>query len=80
MFQWWLTGVAVLAALLAFARVRSIAKRLERMSESYWEMRYELSQLRARVNRIDPQQQAPAAESAPPGAATAFVPLSSLKK
>ena len=82
-FQWWLTGVALLAllaVLAAFARVRSLAKRLERMSESYWELRYELGQLRARVNRLDPEQPAQASESAPPAGATAFVPLSSLKR
>ena len=78
-FQWWLTGGAVLAAVAAFARARRVAKRLERMSESYWELRYEISQLRARVNRLDPEQ-SPAAESAPAAAQTAFVPLSSLKR
>jgi hypothetical protein len=78
-FQWWLTGGAVLAAVAAFARARQLAKRLERMSESYWELRYELSQLRARVNRLDPEHQGPADPAqAPP--ATAFVPLSSLKR
>jgi hypothetical protein len=79
MVHWWLTGAAVLAALAAFARARSLAKRMERMSESYWEVRYELSQLRARVNRVDPLQ-TPAADPAPPAATTAFVPLASLKK
>ena len=78
-FQWWLTGGAVLAAVAALARARHVAKRLERMSESYWELRYEISQLRARVNRLDPEQP-PASESAPAAAQTAFVPLSSLKR
>jgi len=78
-FQWWLTGGAVLAAVAALARARHVAKRLERMSESYWELRYEISQLRARVNRLDPEQP-PAPESAPAAAQTAFVPLSSLKR
>jgi hypothetical protein len=79
-FQWWLTGGAVLAALAAFARARHVSKRLERMSESYWELRYELSQLRARVNRLDPEPQAPGSEPAQAPPATAFVPLSSLKR
>jgi hypothetical protein len=79
-FQWWLTGGAVLAAVAALARARHVAKRLERMSESYWELRYEISQLRARVNRLDPEPPPPAGESAPVAAQTAFVPLSSLKR
>ena len=58
------------------------AKRLERLTESYWELRYEFAQLRARVNRLDPEQTPPRAAAEPPAApaATAFVPLSSLKR
>jgi hypothetical protein len=79
-FQWLLTGAAVLAALAALNKARHLAKRLERLTESYWELRYEHGQLRARVNRLDPEQ--PAAAEAPQAArtTTAFVPLSSLKR
>ena len=79
---WLLTGAAVLVAAASFAKVRRLAKRLERLTESYWELRYEHGQLRARVNRLDPEQQpAAAAPDAPhPGTTTAFVPLSSLKR
>jgi hypothetical protein len=77
---WLLTGAAVLVAAASFAKARRLAKRLERLTESYWELRYEHGQLRARVNRLDPEQQ-PAAPDAPhPGTTTAFVPLSSLKR
>jgi len=55
-------------------------KRLERLTESYWELRYEHGQLRARVNRLDPEQAAPAADAGPAPGATAFVPLSSLRR
>jgi hypothetical protein len=80
-FHWLLTGTAVLLAGVAFARARSLAKRLERLTESYWDLRYEHGQLRARVNRLDPEQPPAAAQQAAPGAATtAFVPLSSLKR
>jgi len=78
--QWLLTGVAVLVAVAALARARRLAKRVERLTESYWELRYEHGQLRARVNRMDPET-APA-DSGPPapgGGTTAFVPLSSLR-
>jgi hypothetical protein len=77
--QWLLAGAAVIVALLAWAKARRLAKRLERLTESYWELRYEHGQLRARVNRLDPDAIA-AADSAPAGAPpTNFVPLSSLK-
>jgi uncharacterized protein (DUF2062 family) len=77
-----LLGTAVLLALAALVRARRTAKRLERLTESYWESRYELAQLRARVNRLDPEQKTPRASAEPAAApaATAFVPLSSLKR
>jgi hypothetical protein len=77
--QWLLAGAAVIVALAAWAKARRLAKRLERLSESYWELRYEHGQLRARVNRLDPDA-GPASDAAPAGSpGTAFVPLSSLK-
>ena len=71
--------VALLVALLAFARARSVAKRIERLSESYWELRYEHGQLRARIAQLENPGSAPQARE-PGGAGVAFVPLSSLKK
>jgi hypothetical protein len=62
-----------------------VSKRLERLSESYWELRYEHGQLRSRIARLEPapgehvpgeHEQQPRAQSG----ATAFVPLSSLKR
>jgi hypothetical protein len=79
--QWLFTGAAFLLAGAAFAKARRLARRLERLTESYWELRYEHGQLRARLNRLDPD--ASAAGSAEPTTAsgvTAFVPLSSLKR
>ena len=78
--QWLLTSVAVLVAVAALAKARRLTKRLERLTESYWELRYEHGQLRARVNRLDPEQPITAPETAPRGGTTAFVPLSSLKR
>ena len=77
--QWVITGAAIVIAAAAYARTRRLAKRLERLTESYWELRYDHGQLRARVNRLDPDQQT-ASETPPPAGTTAFVPLSSLKR
>jgi hypothetical protein len=74
-----LTGAAVLVAVAALVKARRLAKRLERLTESYWELRYEHGQLRARVNRLDPEAPAPA-PAAPATSTTAFVPLSSLRR
>jgi len=79
-FQWLLTGAAVLLAAAAFAKARRLARRLERLTESYWELRYEHGQLRARLNRLDPDPAAGAPEPTRSTGVTAFVPLSSLKR
>ena len=82
-FQWLLTGAAVLVAVAALVKARRLAKRLERLTESYWELRYEHGQLRARVNRLDPEAPPPGVpgeEASRLAGATAFVPLSSLKR
>jgi hypothetical protein len=77
--HWLLTGAALVLAGAALMVARRQSKRLERLTESYWELRYEHGQLRAHVNRIDPAApaaSAPAAESPPAN----FIPLSSLKR
>jgi len=76
---WLLSGAAVATAAAALIKARRLAKRLERLTESYWELRYDHGQLRARLNRIDPDPAAPP-EPAKSAGTTAFVPLSSLKR
>ena len=70
----------MIVAAAALLKARKLAKRLERLTESYWELRYEHGQLRARVNRLDPDASPAAAEPAQRPGVTAFVPLSSLKR
>jgi len=78
--HWLLTGASILLAALALLRARRTAKRLERLTESYWELRYETGQLRARVTRLEPSEAGSSGPQADPAGATAFVPLSSLKR
>ena len=79
--HWLLTTFALLIAALALARARRLTKRLERLTESYWELRYDHGQLRARVARLDPEAPAtPAADTSQQSGSTQFVPLSSLKR
>jgi hypothetical protein len=78
--QWSLIGAAVLVAVAALVKARRLAKRLDRLTESYWQLRYEHGQLRARLNRVDPEQPGPASETPRTAGTTAFVPLSSLKR
>jgi hypothetical protein len=77
--HWLLTVAAILTAAWALIRARRVARRLERLTESYWELKYDHGQLRARVARLDPDAPDTPADPAPRSGATAFVPLSSLK-
>jgi hypothetical protein len=78
--QWVATLVAVLVAVAALLRARGLARRLERLSESYWELRYEHGQLRSRIAQLEqPGAERSVQEPAVP-VQTAFVPLSSLKR
>ena len=81
MFQWLLIGVGVAFAVAAFVRTRRTTKRLERLTEAYWELRYEHGQLRSRVKALEPPQpDADQDQIVRQTGATAFVPLSSLKR
>ncbi len=79
-------GVSLLAAVLALLRAGRAGKRAERLAESYWDLRYEIGQLKVRADRLEAVtgmvDADPLDEPAAPRAAstTSFVPLSSLKK
>jgi hypothetical protein len=72
-------GAALLVALAALAATRRLRRRLDALTQSYWELRYEFTRLRSQVARLDPAQQAATeAPEAQPNA-VAFVPLSALR-
>jgi hypothetical protein len=71
------SGAALLLAIYACWRARHVARRLERLTESYWELRYEHGQLRARVARLEPPEPVSEPQAGQPGK-VAFVPLASL--
>jgi hypothetical protein len=79
--QWVTSGAAIVVAALAFLRARQLSRRLDRLTESYWELRYDYGQLRSRLAQLQPPDPTapPAQDHAAPGQ-TAFVPLSSLKR
>ena len=67
--------VAVVALLVA----RRTARKLDALTQSYWELRYDYTRLRSVVSRLDPGEPDEVAPAAPPSQVT-FVPLSSMKK
>jgi hypothetical protein len=79
---WIVAVLALLVALVACAWARRVARRLEALTQSYWELRYDYTRLRSQVARLDPEQpERVAPDPAPQQAATvSFVPLSSIRK
>ena len=86
MVLWTVAVVGVLVACAAWARAGKTARKLEALNQSYWELRYEIGQLKVRINRLESaaglSEPEPEASVAAPQAMpkTSFVPLSSLKK
>jgi hypothetical protein len=74
-----LSGLALAVALLALSIARRTARKLEALTQSYWELRYEYTKLRSQVQRLDPEvDDTPPAPAAP--SQVTFVPLASMKK
>ena len=58
---------------------RRVARKLDALHQSYWELRYDYTRLRSQLSRIDPGE--PEDEPAPaPSSTSTFISLSSLKK
>jgi hypothetical protein len=77
---WIVAGVALVLALAALGAVRRSFRKIDALTQSYWELRYDYTRLRSQLARLDPEQaSAPPADPAPPAAVT-FVPLASMRK
>ena len=86
MTVWFIAGAALVAALVAWVVARRTARRVAELSDLYWELKYQLGELRAQLlqsqgpRRTDADAEAvpsPAAAGKPPDV---FVPLASLKR
>jgi hypothetical protein len=75
-----LTVMAIAVAGFALLRLRRLGRRLDRMTDSYWELRYEYGQLRSRVTRLEGGGEPEQPAGAPEGGSTSFIPLSSIKR
>jgi hypothetical protein len=76
---WVIAGIALLVAVVALALTRRVARKLEALTQSYWELRYDYTRIRSQLSRLDPDEQR-ADEPAPAASQVTFVPLSSMKK
>ena len=79
MVPWVIAAGALLLAAAAWARAGRVARKLDSMTQSYWELRYDFTRLRSQVARLDPETAELAPQVPPPGQ-VAFVPLASIKK
>ena len=75
-----LAFTAIGAAGLAWFLARRASRRVNQLTDSYWQLRYEYGQLRSRVTRLEggTEGEPPAAGAEPPGGS--FIPLSSIKR
>jgi len=75
---WWVSGVSLLLAGMAWAASRSNARQLAQLSEQYWALKFEHGELKARLKALAPTPEEQAA--AQPPVQQTFVPLSSMKR
>ena len=79
---WIVALVALMIALAALGQARRLARKLDALTQSYWELRYDYTRLRSQVARLDPEQTSEPAASEPAASShsVSFVPLSSIRK
>lgn len=83
MLLWGIAALGLLLALVGTARIRRVSRRLDALTQSYWELRYDYTRLRAQVARLDPEADSSSPEPAPQPPASSevtFVPLSTIRK
>ena len=80
MLPWVIAGVALAVALAAWMRAGRTARKLDALTQSYWELRYDFTRLRSQVARLDPGEAEQQETPAPPAGQMAFVPLSSIRR
>ena len=79
-FLWFLTGASLVVALIALVQVRRTAKRLEQLTQNYWELKYQNGELRVQLQRLSGESTAQPAQPAATQGRDSFVPLASLKR
>ena len=77
---WVVTAVALAVAVAAWVLARRTARRLEQLSQMYWELKYQHGELRAHVRQLTGEPHTTAASTGPRPSPDAFVPLASLKR
>jgi hypothetical protein len=79
---WAVAAIGAVIALVALASTRRLARKLDTLNQSYWELRYDYTRLRAHVARLDPEQgqDSESVAASSPASSVTFVPLSAIRK
>jgi hypothetical protein len=78
--QWIVTGVSLLIALVACWLAWRTSRRLEQLSQQYWELKYLNGELRVKLQHLTGEPPPESAARTEAQARDSFVPLSSLKR
>ena len=79
-FLWFITGASLLVALVAWSQARRTARRLEQLSQMYWELKFQHGELRVQLRQMSGEPPAPPVAAASPQPGDSFVSLASLKR
>lgn len=77
--MWLVVAAGWLLALVAWLMVRRLSRRVSELTKMYWEVKYDVGELKARLRTLAPNDpQAPAPSS--PAPLQGFVALSDVKR
>ena len=78
--HWFVTGASLLVALVACWKAWRTARRLEQLSQQYWELKYLNGELRVKLQQVTGESAPETQARTEAQARDSFVPLSSLKR
>ena len=78
--HWFVTGASLIVALAACWQAWRITRRLDLLSQQYWELKYLNGELRVKLQRVTGDAAPEPRASAETPTRESFVPLSSLKR
>ena len=75
-------AVAAAVAVASWVRAGRLARKLDALTQSYWELRYDFTRLRSQVARLDPEkpEPEPPPSAAQPSGGASYISLASMKK
>ena len=77
---WIVAGASLVLGLLSWNRSRRLGRRLEQLTQMYWELKYQHGELRVQVQRLTGEGPSSDTGVPPQPPADSFIPLASLKK